>query len=107
MTLNEATGDAWEILRAAAAERLGDVWGGTVALARVDPDGGRVSGRNHVRRFSVARAPAGAPDTVVLKLPRRHVDNERPEGQVVNEAPQFDPLAEDPPTVMFFNEWAS
>jgi hypothetical protein len=59
MTFNERTGDALDNLRAAAAERLGDVWGGTVALERADVGRGTVSGRSHVLRFSLVRAPAG------------------------------------------------
>jgi hypothetical protein len=95
MTANDGTDDARASLRTAVAERLGDVWGGAVELAPVEADGGAVSGRSHVRRFSVARAPAGAPASVVVKLPRGEPNN------------VFDPRAEDPPTTRFFNEWAS
>jgi Phosphotransferase enzyme family len=100
MTVNRGTADARETLRAAVAERLGEVWGGAVALAPAEADNDAVSGRGHVLRFSLARAPTGSPASVVVKLPRPQ--NEGAEG----ERP-FDPGGDDPATIMFFNEWAS
>ena len=91
MTVNEDPGDTSETLRAAVAEQLGAAWGGAVSLAPADAGGGAVPGRGHVLRFSVARAPAGAPASVVVKLPRRHANNEKGESQDGEEKRVFDP----------------
>lgn len=107
MTLDEGTGEASETLRAAVAERLGAVWGGTVVVAPAQAGGGLVSGRGHVLRLAVARGPAGAPTSVVVKLPRRRTDSGRTDSRDGEPERAFDPLAEDPQTIMFFNEWAS
>jgi hypothetical protein len=108
MTVNESTSDARETLRAVVAERLGAVWGGLVALTPAEAGSGTVSGREHVLRFSVTRAPAGAPTSVVVKLPRQQqVGGEGEKSQGSEKQRPFDPRADDPPTIMFFNEWAS
>ena len=107
MTGDEGTGEARETLRPAVAERLAAVWGGAVVLAPAGEGDGAVSGRGHVLRFSVARAPTGCPTSVVVKVPRRRGEDEKDGSRDRAEERPFDPQADNPATITFFNEWAS